>query len=51
MDFISTYLIAPIAYLRNSTLVAPIILVRFLSYHCPFLLEMIGAIDSGPFPF
>ncbi len=39
IDFISTKFIALATYLGNWTLVAPIIIVRFLSYHHSFLLK------------
>ncbi len=51
VSFISSKFIAPMNYLRSWALVAPITNVRFFLDICPFLLEMIGAIDSYIFPF
>jgi hypothetical protein len=51
IDFISTKFIALATYLGNWALVAPIIIVRFLSYHHSFLLKKISANNFGPFPF
>ncbi len=43
--------IALVAYLGSWALVAPIIASRFLFDFRPFLLEVIGASNSGPFSF
>jgi hypothetical protein len=51
INFISTKFIALVSYLGNWALVAPIITIKFLVDHCPFLLEAIGVNNFSPFPF
>jgi hypothetical protein len=51
VNFISSKFITLTNYLRCWALVAPITGVRFFLDLCPFLLEVIGAIDSYIFPF
>jgi hypothetical protein len=49
--FISTKFVASTTYIKGWALIAPIITMRFLSNHAPFLLKVIGASSFGPLPF
>jgi hypothetical protein len=51
IDFISIEFIASTAYVGGWALITPIITMRFLSNHPPFLLKVIGASSFGPLPF
>jgi hypothetical protein len=51
VQFISTSIIAPIAYLRSWALVALVITARFMVDQHPFLLEALTRLDNNTFPF
>ncbi len=51
INFISTKFIASTAYMKGWAFIAPIITVRFLSNHPPFLLKVIDTNSFGPLPF